>query len=76
MTIRDQIETALDAIRPALHMDGGDVEFVDYDDAEGVVQLRLLGACGSCPISYTTVRYGIERRIKAAIPSVREVQAV
>ena len=76
MTIRDQIETALDAIRPALHMDGGDVEFVDYDDEEGVVQLRLVGACGSCPISYTTVKHGIERRIKAAIPAVREVQAV
>lgn len=76
MTIRDQIETALDAIRPALHMDGGDVEFVAYDDTEGVVRLRLVGACGSCPISYTTVKHGIERRIKAAIPSVREVQAV
>jgi Fe-S cluster biogenesis protein NfuA len=76
MTIVEQIEDTLDTIRPALRGDGGDVEFVGYDDAEGVVQLRLMGACSSCPISTLTVKQGIERRIKQLIPEVREVQAV
>jgi Fe-S cluster biogenesis protein NfuA len=76
MTIVEQIEDTLDTIRPALRGDGGDVEFVAYDDAEGVVQLRLVGACSSCPISTLTVKQGIERRIKQVIPEVREVQAV
>lgn len=74
MTIVEQIEDTLDTIRPALRGDGGDVEFVGYD--EGVVQLRLMGACSSCPISTMTVKQGIERRIKQVIPEVREVQAV
>ena len=76
MTIVEQIEDTLDTIRPALRGDGGDVEFVGYDDAAGVVQLRLMGACSSCPISTMTVKQGIERRIKQVIPEVREVQAV
>ena len=76
MTIVEKIEDTLDLIRPALRGDGGDVEFVAYDDSEGVVQLRLVGACSSCPISTLTVKQGIERRIKQMIPEVREVQAV
>ena len=74
MTIRERIEDTLETIRPALHIDGGDVEFVDFED--GVVQLRLVGACGSCPISSLTVKHGIERRIKAMVPEVTEVQAI
>jgi Fe-S cluster biogenesis protein NfuA len=74
MTIVDQIETTLDVIRPALREDGGDVELLGFD--AGVVQLRLVGACSACPISTLTVKQGIERRIKSAIPEVLEVQAV
>jgi Fe-S cluster biogenesis protein NfuA len=74
MSIVDQIEDTLDVIRPALREDGGDVEVVGFDD--GVVQLRLVGACSACPISTMTVKQGIERRIKSAIPEVREVMAV
>lgn len=76
MDIRTQIEGALDSIRPALQLDGGDVEFVDFDDDQGVVQVRLVGACGACPISSTTMKYGIERRLKDAVPQVTQVQAV
>ncbi|HEU0013892.1 MAG TPA: NifU family protein [Longimicrobium sp.] len=72
----DQIEDTLDVIRPALREDGGDVELVGFDDEEGVVHLRLVGACSECPISTITVKQGIERRIKSLIPEVREVQAV
>lgn len=77
MSAFDQkIEAALDSIRPALREDGGDVEYLGYDEGEGVVQLRLVGACSSCPISSMTVKHGIERRIKAAVPEVRGVLAV
>ena len=74
MSIVAQIEDTLDAIRPALREDGGDVEVVAFD--EGVLQLRLVGACSACPISTMTVKQGIERRIRSAIPEVLSVQAV
>jgi Fe-S cluster biogenesis protein NfuA len=74
--VRERIETTLDTIRPALQVDGGDVEVVDFDGATGLLQLRLVGACGACPISWMTVKHGIERRIRAGVPEVTEVQAV
>lgn len=76
MTIVERIEDTLDAVRPALRSDGGDVELVGFDGEQGLVQLRLMGACSSCPISTLTVKQGIERRLMKAIPEVREVQAV
>ena len=76
MTVRERIEDTLDTIRPALRTDGGDVELVEFDADEGVVQLRLMGACSSCPISALTMKQGIERRLKAMVPEVRDVQAV
>lgn len=76
MTPREKIEDVLGSIRPALRTDGGDVELLDYDEEEGVVQLRLMGACGSCPISMMTLKEGIERRIKVSVPEVTEVHAV
>lgn len=74
--ITERIEGALESIRPALQIDGGDVEFVDFNDADGIVQIRLVGACGGCPISSVTVKQGIERRIKAVVPEVTEVAVV
>lgn len=76
MTARDRIEEVLDTIRPAIRTDGGDVEFLDYDEDDGIVQLRLLGACGSCPVSMLTLKQGIERRIMMAVPEVRGVHAL
>lgn len=76
MTVLERIEDTLESIRPALHQDGGDVELVRFDDAEGVVHVRLVGMCGSCPISDTTVKHGIERRIKMMVPEVTAVQTV
>ena len=73
---RDRIEAVLSSIRPALHADGGDVELVEFDETEGIVQLRLMGACGSCPISTMTLKQGIERRIMMAVPEVRGILAV
>jgi Fe-S cluster biogenesis protein NfuA len=70
------IETILDSIRPAIRADGGDVELVRYREAEGVVEVRLLGACESCPISMMTLKEGIERRLKNSVPGIVEVNAV
>lgn len=76
MGILEKIEDTLDVIRPALRSDGGDVELVGFDDEDGVVLVRLMGACSACPISTMTMKQGIERRLKDAVPEVREVQAV
>lgn len=76
MSAREKIEEVLAGIRPALHADGGDVELVDFDESEGLVQLRLMGACGSCPISMMTLRHGIERRLVSNVPEVKSVQAL
>lgn len=70
----EKIEKALDGVRPALQMDGGDVEFVKYED--GVVYVKLLGACGGCPMSTMTLKLFIEERLKEAVPEVKEVVSV
>jgi Fe-S cluster biogenesis protein NfuA len=76
VSARDKIEAVLESIRPALRSDGGDVEFIDYDEDDGIVQLRLMGACGSCPVSTMTLKQGIERRIIMAVPEVKGIQAL
>jgi Fe-S cluster biogenesis protein NfuA len=76
MVARDKIEEVLVSIRPALRADGGDVELVEFDEEDGIVQLRLMGACGSCPISTLTLKQGIERRIMMAVPEVRGILAI
>lgn len=76
MAARQRIEEVLDTIRPALRSDGGDVEFIDFDEDEGIVHLRLMGACGSCPVSMLTLKQGIERRIVGVVPEVRGVNAL
>ena len=58
--LKEKIEDALDKVRPALQADGGDVQFVDVDD-EGVVTVKLTGACGGCPMSQMTLKNGIEK---------------
>jgi Fe-S cluster biogenesis protein NfuA len=73
---RVKIEQVLDAIRPALRSDGGDVELIDFDEEDGIVQLRLMGACGSCPVSSLTLRQGIERRLMLAVPEVKAIHAL
>ena len=72
--MKDQVEAVIERIRPALEADGGNVELVDIDD--GVVKVRLTGACGSCPMSTLTLKMGIERAIREELPDVKEVVAV
>ena len=73
--MEEQIKSALEKVRPGLQMDGGDVEFVSVDD-KGVVQVRLRGACGSCPSALMTLKFGIEKRLKEDVPGVTEVVAI
>ena len=75
-TVDTKIEEVLESIRPALKADGGDVEFLSFNEEDGVVELRLLGACEDCPISMMTLKEGIEQRLKSGIPGITEVQAV
>ncbi len=72
--MREKVEAALSQIRPALQADGGDVELVDV--SQGVVKLRLTGACSGCPMATMTLRMGIERVLKEQVPEVKEVIAV
>jgi Fe-S cluster biogenesis protein NfuA len=72
--MREEVEKALDKIRPALIADGGNVEFVDVED--GVVKVRLTGACGGCPMSQMTLKMGIERVLKQEIPEIKGVESV
>jgi len=72
--MREKVEAALAQIRPALQADGGDVELVDVN--EGVVKLKLKGACAGCPMASMTLQHGIERMLKEQVPEVKEVVAV
>jgi Fe-S cluster biogenesis protein NfuA len=71
----EEIKKALDLVRPALQADGGDVELVEVTD-DGIVKVRLKGACGSCPMSTMTLKMGIERTLKEKVPGVKEVVGV
>jgi Fe-S cluster biogenesis protein NfuA len=75
MSLREQVEQALAKVRPALQADGGDVELVDITP-EGVVQVRLQGACKGCPMSQMTLKSGIERIVLKEVPEVQSVEAV
>ena len=72
---KQAIQDALDKIRPALQADGGDVELVDVTE-DGVVQVRLVGACKGCPMSQLTLANGVERVLKENVPAVVRVEAV
>jgi Fe-S cluster biogenesis protein NfuA len=72
--VREKVEKAIDEIRPFLQADGGNIELVDVQ--EGIVKVKLVGACGSCPMSQLTLKRGVEARLKAQIPEVKEVIAV
>ena len=73
--LEEKIKVALDNVRPSLQADGGDVEFVSVDE-EGVVSLKLTGACGSCPMAQMTLKMGIENYLKKEIPQVNSVVGV
>ena len=73
--MKEQIEQALDKIRPALQRDGGDIELVEVEES-GIVKVRLTGACGGCPMSQMTLKQGVERIVKQLVPEVKSVESV
>jgi Fe-S cluster biogenesis protein NfuA len=75
MSLLEQVEAALDTIRPYLLTDGGNVSVEDITP-DGVVKLKLLGSCGSCPMSIMTLKAGIEEAIKKAVPEITGIEAI
>jgi Fe-S cluster biogenesis protein NfuA len=73
--MKEEVQAALDLVRPQLQADGGDAVLVDVT-ADGIVKLRLTGACGGCPMSQMTLKMGIERILKERVPAVKSVEAV
>ena len=73
--MKEQVQKALDKVRPGMQADGGDVELVDVSE-DGVVKLKLTGACHGCPMSQMTLKMGIEKIIKQQVPSIKEVVSV
>ena len=72
--MRERVEKGINRIRPAVQMDGGDIQLVDIVD--GVVRVRLVGACVGCPSSTMTLKMGIERAIRTEVPEIKSVEAV
>ncbi len=73
--LKEKVESTLEKIRPSLQADGGDVELVDIDK-DGVVRVKLQGACASCPMSTMTLKMGIEKILKQNIPEIERVESV
>ena len=73
--MREQVQIVISKLRPYLLRDGGDVELIDVTD-EGIVQIRLMGACGNCPSSAITLKAGIERALTTEVPGVKEIEQV
>ncbi len=70
-----KVEGVIDQIRPYLQADGGNIRFVEITD-ENIVNVELLGACGSCPMSQMTLKAGVEQAVKKAIPEIKAVEAI
>lgn len=73
--MKEKVQEALDVIRPQLQADGGDIELIDVSD-DGVVKVRLVGACSGCPGAQMTLQLGVERAIRERIPEIKAVEAV
>ncbi|MFA5500175.1 MAG: NifU family protein [Candidatus Omnitrophota bacterium] len=72
--MKEKVEAALKKIRPMLQADGGDIELIDVSK-DGVVKVKLTGACGCCPMSQMTLKNAVEERLKKEVPGVKEVKA-
>ncbi len=72
--MKENVEKALQKIRPSLQADGGDIELIDVVD--GIVKVRLTGACGGCPMSQMTLKMGVEKVLKQQVPEVKSVETV
>jgi Fe-S cluster biogenesis protein NfuA len=73
--MKEKVESALSKIKPMLQRDGGDIELIEVT-IDGVVKVKLTGACGSCPMSQMTLKMGVERLLKQDVPEIKSVEAV
>jgi len=71
-----QINESLEKIRPSLQSDGGDIEFIDFNQETGIVKLKFIGMCDGCPMAQITMNEGIAMQLKEDVPEVKEVEAV
>jgi Fe-S cluster biogenesis protein NfuA len=71
--IEEKIKESLDTIRPSLQADGGDIDFVSFDEKKGIVKVSLVGHCAHCPMSQITLKEGVEAILKKEVPEVKEV---
>lgn len=76
MAMKEQVEVVLEKIRPYVQSDGGDISLVNVDEASGIVEVQMHGACGTCPSSVMTLKAGVERMLKNEVPGVTEVVSV
>jgi Fe-S cluster biogenesis protein NfuA len=74
-SVKEKVQQALNEIRPQMQADGGDIELIDVTE-DGVVKVRLVGACSGCPGAQMTLQMGVERVLKARVPEVKAVEAV
>jgi Fe-S cluster biogenesis protein NfuA len=73
--LKEKVQSALEKVRPSLQADGGDVQLVEVTE-NGVVKVKLMGACGGCPMSQMTLKMGIEKVLKQNVPEVKSVESV
>jgi Fe-S cluster biogenesis protein NfuA len=73
--MKEKVIEVINEIRPAIQLDGGDIEFVEVTD-DGIVKVRMVGACSHCPMSQYTLKHNVEARLKKVLPEVKEVIAV
>ena len=72
--VEERVKKALEQVRPQLQADGGDIEYVGFDN--GIVKVKMKGACNGCPMSTMTLQWGVENFLKKQIPEVKKVEAV
>ncbi len=73
--MKEKVQTLINDVRPKLQADGGDIELIDVTE-DGVVKVKLLGACGGCPMAQMTLKMGVERYLKSKLPEVQKVESV
>lgn len=76
MDTKERIKNALEEVRPSLQADGGDVQFMEWNEDEGVVKVQLMGMCAGCPMAQVTLKDGIEKHLKRQVPEVKKVESV
>jgi Fe-S cluster biogenesis protein NfuA len=74
--IRKKVEDALNWVRPSLQADGGDIELIDVNDDNGIVKVKLTGACSGCPMSTMTLKMGVEKILKQHVPEIIKVESI